>query len=89
MKPQAHLGRRHRFFPGAHIAKGQNEFLASELDNERTEPTSQEDPLKRRRMFSLEKQRLVVVQLLSHVHLFVSPWTAERQAPQSFVISQK
>ena len=40
-------------------------------------------------MFSLEKQRLVVVQLLSHVQLFVSPWTAECQAPQSFTISRK
>ena len=31
---------------------------------------------------------LVVVQSLSHVHLFVTPWTAECQASLSFIISQ-
>ena len=30
----------------------------------------------------------VVVQLLSHVRLFVTPWTAARQASLSFTISQ-
>ena len=30
----------------------------------------------------------VVVQSLSHVRLFVTPWTAARQAPLSFTISQ-
>ena len=30
---------------------------------------------------------VVVVQLLSHVHLFATPWTAARQAPLSFTIS--
>ena len=31
---------------------------------------------------------VVPVQLLSHVQLFVTPWTAARQAPLSFIISQ-
>ena len=31
---------------------------------------------------------LVVVQSLSHVQLFVIPWTAARQASLSFIISQ-
>ena len=31
---------------------------------------------------------VVVVQLLSHVQLFATPWTAARQAPLSFTISQ-
>ena len=30
-----------------------------------------------------------VVQLLSHVQLFVTPWTAECQASLSFILSQK
>ena len=30
----------------------------------------------------------IVVQLLSHVRLFVTPWTATRQASLSFIISQ-
>ena len=34
------------------------------------------------------KTFLVVVQSLSHVRLFVTPWTAARQASQSFTISQ-
>ena len=29
----------------------------------------------------------VVVQSLSHVHLFTTPWTAARQAPLSFTVS--
>ena len=33
-------------------------------------------------------RNLVVVQLLSHVQLFVTPWTAARQASPSFTISQ-
>ena len=33
-------------------------------------------------------QRLVVVQLLSHVQLFATSWTVERQASLSFTISQ-
>ena len=31
---------------------------------------------------------IVVVQLLSHVQLFATPWTAARQASLSFTISQ-
>ena len=31
---------------------------------------------------------VTVVQLLSHVQLFVTPWTAARQASLSFTISQ-
>ena len=31
---------------------------------------------------------VVVVQLLGHVWLFATPWTAARQAPLSFTISQ-
>ena len=30
----------------------------------------------------------IVVQLLSHVQLFTSPWTAARQASLSFIVSQ-
>ena len=33
-------------------------------------------------------QSLVVVQLLSHIQLFATPWTAARQASLSFTISQ-
>ena len=33
-------------------------------------------------------QQIVVVQLLSCVHLFVTPWTAAHQAPLSSTISQ-
>lgn len=47
MKPQAHLGWSYRFSSGAHTVKGQNEFLTSELDNERTDPFSQKESLKR------------------------------------------
>ena len=36
----------------------------------------------------LNHLRSVVVQLLSHVRLFVSPWTASHQASLSFTISQ-
>ena len=32
---------------------------------------------------------IVVVQLLSHVQLFVTPWTAARQASLSFSVSQR
>ena len=31
---------------------------------------------------------VVVVQLLSHVQLFVTPWTATCQASLSFIVSQ-
>ena len=31
---------------------------------------------------------IIVVQSLSHVHLFVTPWTAAHQASPSFTISQ-
>ena len=30
---------------------------------------------------------IIVVQSLSHVHLFVTPWTAAHQAPLSFTVS--
>ena len=33
-------------------------------------------------------RNLAVVQLLSHIRLFVTPWTAARQASPSFTISQ-
>ena len=89
MKLQARLGRRHRFFPGAHIAKGQNEFLASELDNEGTEPISQEDSLKRMENVQPGKAKAGCCSVAKSCPLFVSPCAAERQAPQSFAISQK
>ena len=47
--------------------------------------------LKRDRVTGLEvvdiKTHLVVVQSLGHVHIFVTPWTAARQALLSFTIS--
>ena len=33
-------------------------------------------------------KRVVIVQLLSHVRLCVTPWTAAHQAPLSFTISR-
>ena len=38
--------------------------------------------------FHLKNEGVVVVQLLSHVQLFVTPWTAARQDPLSLTISQ-
>ena len=37
-------------------------------------------------MFDLQSIRKVVVRLLSHVLLFVTPWTAAHQAPLSSTI---
>ena len=38
--------------------------------------------------WKLNQKAAIVVQLLSHVRLFVTPWTAARQASLSFSISQ-
>ena len=36
---------------------------------------------------SINRYFVVIVQSLSHVHLFETPWTAVRQAPLSFTVS--
>ena len=44
---------------------------------------------KYKNLFFLKRiEHVIVVQLLSHIRLFVTPWTAARQATLSFTISQ-
>lgn len=61
VKPQAHLNWSYRFSTGGRILKGalkgQNEFLTSELNNERIELIPQEDLLKELRMFLAWKSK--------------------------------
>ena len=38
---------------------------------------------------SLHTYNIVAIQLLSHVQLFVTPWTSACQTPLSFIISQR
>ena len=40
------------------------------------------------RAYRIKEIFVVVIQLLSHVQLFATPWTAARQASLSFTVSQ-
>ena len=59
VEPLAQLTCSYRFRSGEHILKaalkGQNEFLAWELENEKVKPISQEELFKELRMFILER----------------------------------
>ena len=55
-----------------------------------TERKSRSSPFRKSpmRAYRIKEIFVVVIQLLSHVQLFATPWTAARQASLSFTVSQ-